>query len=303
MAETQTIVKRRPILGILAIALLFFFYRVFTVYTVRSGECKPNPVDPNLRVVTATIDGTPVSYPARIGFPPQTRPLLVMSYNIEGHNELIDGAHIQKIAAAINRIHPDIVGLQEVHRKTWQSRFRDQLGELEAATGMHGFFAPSYVQWGGGFGNAILTRGSIVSATVHPLPSIGEPRTLIDSVIDIDGARINFYVTHLTTWGNLNAKNRKEQLECVARHVGTSRYPYVLTGDFNNGQDAPEIRAFIASKPAQLCGANIGITHPTLKKRIDYIFADWGWSVQSARAVHIGPSDHWPVTAQLLWGK
>ena len=37
---------RRPILGILSIVLLFILYRVFAVYTVRSGECKPKPVDP-----------------------------------------------------------------------------------------------------------------------------------------------------------------------------------------------------------------------------------------------------------------
>lgn len=303
MEETAAIARRRPVLGIVAIALLFFFYRVFAVYTVRSGECQAKPVDPNLRVMTRTVAGAPVTYPTRDGLPAQTRPLLVMTYNIEGHNELIDGAHIQKIAAAIKRIHPDIVGLQEVHRKTWQSRFRDQLGELEAATGMHGFFGTSYAQWGGAFGNAILTRGTIVSATVHPLPSIGEPRTLIESVIDIDGARLNFYVTHLTTWGSLNAKSRGEQLDCVARHVRTSRYPYILTGDFNNGQNAPEVQKFIRSNAAQICGLNIGITHPRLHKRIDYIFTDWGWIYRAPRAVPIGPSDHWPVTTELFWGK
>ena len=39
---------RRPILGILSIVLLFILYRVFAVYTVRSGECTPKPVDPSL---------------------------------------------------------------------------------------------------------------------------------------------------------------------------------------------------------------------------------------------------------------
>jgi endonuclease/exonuclease/phosphatase family metal-dependent hydrolase len=300
--KEQTLKRRRPVLALLAIVLLILYYRFLTVYTVRSGECRPNPIDPNLHVLTRTVNGAVVSYPARMGFPRQQRPLLVMSYNIDGHAELIDGSHIQKIAAAINRIRPDIVGLQEVHRNTWQSRFRDQLGELEAATGMHGWFAPSLVQWGGEFGNAILTRGSIVHAVVHQLPSVGEPRTLIESVIDIDGTRLNFYVTHLTTWGNLNANNRGEQLDCVARQVRASRYPYILTGDFNNGQDAAEVQRFIRSNAAQICGLDIGITHPILKKRIDYIFADWGWTVVSARTVPIGPSDHWPVTAELLRG-
>ena len=38
-----------------------------------------------------------------------------------------------------------------------------------------------------------------------------------------------------------------------------------------------------------------------LRERIDYIWADYGWRVEGARALQIGPSDHYPVIAQLLW--
>ena len=293
--------KRRWFLGILSIFLLFFLYRVLTVYTVRSGECKPKPVDPSTRIATRTELGQLVSYPERTGFPPQQRPLVVMTYNIAGHDELYRSNHIQEIAAAINQVKPDIVALQEVHRKTWQARFRDQLAELEAATQMHGYFAPSYVQWGGEFGNAILTRGQIVAAEVHPLPSIGEPRTVIETVIRIDNVTISFYVTHLSTWGDLNSKIRREQLECLARHVRTSRYPYLMCGDLNAAPSAEEVKAFRKLNAAQLCGEEIGPTHPTMNRRIDYIFADYGWEVRSARALNIGPSDHWPVIAELMW--
>jgi endonuclease/exonuclease/phosphatase family metal-dependent hydrolase len=293
--------KRRPVFALLAIILLFWLYRVFAVYTVRSGECRPNAVDPNLRVATRTENGTVVTFPMRVAYPKQQRPLVVMTYNIAGHDELLDGDHIRKIGAVINRVKPDLVALQEVHRKTWQSRFRDQLAELQAITGMHGAFEPAYVQGHGEFGNAFLTRGTVVSATLHPLPSIGEPRIVIDAVVNIDGANINFYVTHLSTWASLNRKIRREQLACLARHVRTSRWPYMLCGDLNAGQDAPEIAEFRKLNAAQLCGENIGPTHPTMNKRIDYIFADYGWEVRSARALAIGPSDHYPAIAELLW--
>src|SRR5881275_966319 len=75
---------RRPILGILSIVLLFILYRIFAVYTVRSGECRPKPVDPSVRILTRDEKGRLVSFPERIGFPPQQRPLVVMTYNIEG---------------------------------------------------------------------------------------------------------------------------------------------------------------------------------------------------------------------------
>ena len=292
---------RRPILGILSILLLVFVYRVFAVYTVQSGECDAKPIDPNLRVATRTENGQLVTYPARINFPPQQRPLVVMTDNIAGHDELIDGDHIKRIAAVINQLKPDIVALEEVHRKTWQSRYHDQLAELEAYTHMNGYFGPSYTEVGGRFGNAILTRGKLLSEVVHPLPTVGEPRSISEAVIAIDGITINFYVTHLSTWGSLNSRIRGKQLECVAKHVRSSRYPYLLAGDFNAGQDATEIHNFRALNVGQLCGEDIGPTHPTMNRRIDYIFADYGWEVRAARAVNIGPSDHWPVITELMW--
>jgi endonuclease/exonuclease/phosphatase family metal-dependent hydrolase len=295
--------RRELIFGGLAIVLLVFVYRVFAVYTVRSGECRPKPVDPDLRRLTRDEGGTLVSYPERVGFPPQTRPLVVMTYNISGHSELLDKQHIRKIADVINQIHPDIAGLQEVHRKTWQSRFHDQLAELEQLTGMRGYFCKSYVQGKGEFGNALLTRGVMVESINHPLPSVGEPRVLLESVVQIDGATINVYVTHLTTWGPINRASRREQLRCLARHVPTSRWPYLLLGDFNAPPSAPEIREFFDGHPGELAGPDITITHPVMKRRIDYIVADYGWQVVSARAVAIGPSDHYPVVAELTWSR
>jgi endonuclease/exonuclease/phosphatase family metal-dependent hydrolase len=295
--------KRRLILGVLAVLLLVFLYRVFAVYTFRSGECRPRPVDPSLRLLTRDERGTLVRFPQRSGFPPQRRPLLVMTYNIAGHDELIDGDHVRRIAEAIRRIHPDIVALQEVHRKTWQSRFRDQLAELESRTGLHGTFAPSYVQWGGGYGNAILTRGQLVQAEVHPLPCIGEPRALLEATIRIDGATISVYATHLTSWGRLNSENRAEQLRCLAREVRASRHPYILAGDLNTDPDSPEMKAFRRENVAQLASQEIGPTFPQWNEQIDYIFADHGWHVRASRAWPIEVSDHLPVTAELMWGR
>lgn len=294
---------RRPILGILSIGLLFFLYRVFAVYTVRSGECRPKPVDPSVRVLTRDEAGRIVSFPERVGYPLQQRPLIVMTYNIEGHDELYDTDHATKIAATIRKFKPDIVGLQEVHNHTWQVRFRNQFEEIRRLTGMNGFYGRSYHSLGGDFGNAILTRGEIVSAVVHPLPSVGEPRSVLESVIRIDGATIDVYVAHLTAWARFNAVTRGEQLDCLAKHVRTSRHPYLLLGDFNAPPDAAEVAKFEKEDAAQLCGADIKLTHPFLGQRIDYIFADWGWRVAGARAIATGSSDHYPVVAELFWSR
>jgi len=283
--------KWRIFTGVLLTILPIFTYRFFAIYPWRSGECKPHAGGPYL------------PFPPRIVH--RAKAIVVVTYNIAGHDELLDGGHIRKLADAINQLHPDIIGLQEVHRGTWQSRFHDQLAELSRLTKMKGFFAPSYVQYGGGFGNAILTRGELVAEIVHPLPSMGEPRTLIEALIRIDGQPINVYVTHLTTWGSLNAKNRAEQLVCLGRHVQTSRYPYILLGDFNNIADSPEIARFRHENRSQLCGVEIGNTFHSIfgNRRIDYIFADRGWAFANPRVPQIGPSDHWPVVADLWWNR
>lgn len=294
---------RRPILGLLSIGLLFFLYRVFAVYTVRSGECLPKAVDPSARLLTRDEAGRVVSFPERTGFPKQQRPLVVMTYNIEGHDELYDGRHAAKIAATIRQFKPDIVGLQEVHNHTWQVRFRNQYEEIRRLTGMNGFYGSSYHSLGGDFGNAILTRGEIVSAVVHPLPSVGEPRSVLESVIRIDGATLNVYVAHLTAWARFNATTRGVQLECLAKHVRTSRYPYLLLGDFNAPPQSVEVANFEKKDAAQLCGADIKLTHPLLGERIDYIFADWGWYVANTHAYATGSSDHYPVVSELFWDR
>ena len=296
--------SRRRLITILAsIVLLFVAYRVVAVWTIQYGECRPKPVDPNLRLLTRNERGEVVSFPERIGYPRQTRPLMVMTYNISGHNQLYDTDHLEKIAAVIRQVKPDIVGLQEVHRKTWQTRFHDQVKELQRLTGLNIYFGPSFSEAGGGFGNAILTRGDFVYAEVHPLPSVGEARSVIESLIKIDGMLIDVYVTHLTTWGPLKRASRDEELVCLAKQVRTSRYPYLLLGDFNAPPGTPEIRHFRQMNPAQICGEEIGVSHPLMNERIDYIWADYGWEVRSARVLDIGPSDHYPVIAELFWSR
>ena len=297
----MVLTKRRLILGALAVLLVPFLYRVFAIYTVRSGECRPRVVDPSLRRLTRDEHGTLVSFPERVGFPRQRRPLVVMTYNIAGHDELVDGDHVRHIADAIQRIRPDIVALQEVHRKTWQVRFRDQLAELRSLTGLNAYFAPSYVRWGGGYGNAILTRGQIVHAEVHPLPCIGEPRALLEATIRMDQATISVYVTHLTSWGRLNSKIRTEQLRCLARAVRASRHPYILAGDFNTSPDSPEMEAFRRENVAQLASQAVGPTFPLWNEQIDHIFVDYGWQVRASRTWPVDASDHLPVTAELVW--
>lgn len=268
---------------LITIAVLFIVvagYRVLGVYRFRSGEC--HALKP--RHFAAT-------YPQH---------LTVMTFNIEGHATLLKGdEHIEQIAAAIRKYAPDVVGINEAHRGTWQARFGDHVEQLRLLTGMNVVFGRSYTFMGGDFGNAILTRGEIVSSDVHDLPGTGEPRSILEAVIRVNGGTIEMYVTHTAAWGGLNRAARRSQLNCILAHVRASGHPFLLTGDLNDAPDSPELAEFLAKDDMQFTGDLKAPTHRVLEKRLDYILADRGWSVRSSRVLDDGPSDHRPVLTEL----
>jgi endonuclease/exonuclease/phosphatase (EEP) superfamily protein YafD len=58
----------------------------------------------------------------------------------------------------------------------------------------------------------------------------------------------------------------------------------------------------MASKDLQMCGDALLSTHRFMRQRIDYVFADSGWTAVAERVVRAGPSDHWPVLVELHRG-
>lgn len=295
---------RRSARRILAIAALLFalfaIYRVFGVYTIRSGEC--GIIEPFDGVVEVRdTRGRFARFPPRPVDARTARELVVMSFNIEGHAALLREAHLGEIAAVIRRHKPDIVGLQEVHRGTWQSRFDDQIAELSRLTGLKFAYGRSVSPVRGEYGNAVLTRGAIVASDVIALPSLGEPRSLLRSTIDLDGVRLDFYVTHLTAWGRVRRQNREAQCSCVAEHLRGSRVPFIVAGDFNAPLDTPEMKPLGSSDTVRYAGNPAEESHPLTGDRLDHIFTDSGFTVVSATVLREGPSDHWPLIARLRW--
>src|ERR1700760_2101553 len=148
--------------------------------------------------------------------------LRVMSYNVGGPGALWSRRHVEKVARAISEAAPDVVGLQEVHRGTRQSRFEDQSEALGRLTGMAVRFGPSFPMGEGDFGNALLTRGEVRSAQVHPLPGPGEPRTILHSRIALAESEIHFYVTHLAAWGRWGRSARTMQIAGLVERLKQS---------------------------------------------------------------------------------
>ena len=224
-----------------------------------------------------------------------------MTYNIQGHAASRRADHIPKIAETIAAVAPDVVGLQEVHCRTRQSAASpqriDQAEQIASMAGLNLWFGKACSMDGGDYGNAVLTRGTIAGARVHPLPGAGEPRSLLETHLSIDGIEFAFFVTHLAAWGRLLRNARLSQIATLGDITGRGVLPHLLVGDFNVAPAADELRVLLSHGHLRVAGETREPTFPLTRQRLDYIFCDAKWEVVRTEVVHRGPSDHWPLVA------
>jgi endonuclease/exonuclease/phosphatase family metal-dependent hydrolase len=225
--------------------------------------------------------------------------LKVMTYNIQGHVAGQRPDHLPKIAETIAAAAPDVVGLQEVHCRTRPSMMVDQAEVVARLTGYTLYFGKSCRMDGGDYGNAVLTRGTIESATVHALPGAGEPRSLLQAEISVDGGRFHFFVTHLAAWGRLLRNARLQQIATLGDITARGSLPHVLVGDFNITPPAEEMKVLLSHGHLRICGDTKEPTFPQMRSRLDYIFCHARFEFLGQEVIHRGPSDHWPLVAEL----
>jgi endonuclease/exonuclease/phosphatase family metal-dependent hydrolase len=224
--------------------------------------------------------------------------LKLMTYNIQGQAAARRSDHIEKIAEVIAGISPDIAGLQEVHCRTRQAGI-DQGETLAGLTGLNLAFGRSCSMGGGDYGNAVLTRGTVMRSEISPLPGGGEPRSLMRADVDVDGTPLSFFVTHLSAWGRLRRRDRLAQIARVGAITAEAPHPHVLTGDFNVPPKAEEIRVLTAEGHLRASDPLLDFTYRLLRQRLDYVFCDPRWTVLKSDVIRKGPSDHWPVVVEL----
>jgi endonuclease/exonuclease/phosphatase family metal-dependent hydrolase len=155
------------------------------------------------------------------------------------------------IVHALRELSPDIVGLQEVLAPVNAEASGDQAKELAEGLGYEIAYAPACV-WGGVtyFGNAILTRYPIISASFEPLPGhADESRSYVHALLDTPEGKAPIFVTHLA-WRPEDFATRIAQVrflkqrihELVPRNAGA--LPAIVTGDLNAEPNSQEIQEF-----------------------------------------------------------
>lgn len=260
-----------------------------------------------LALIASATALTASPQPGALTSPPQSvqaragRELRVLTFNIH-HAEGVDGRiDVARIAQLIRDAKADVVGLQEVDRGVERSGRRDLLKEIADLAGMRFAFGKNLDHQGGDYGNALLTSLPIVSEGNRPLPNTtkGEPRGVLQVVLDVDGTQVLVLTTHLDF--------RREDGERIASADaivsaldawGTG--PVVAMGDFN---DVPGSRthtrlAQVFTDVWTAVGAGDGFTIPVEAptRRIDWILVR-GLEPKAAEVIKTEASDHLPVLA------
>ncbi len=238
----------------------------------------------------------------------QVESIKVMSYNVHHCNPpakpgVID---IDAIAAVINAVKPDVVGLQEIDVKTGRSgKEINQAQELAKKTNMHFFFGRAIDHDGGEYGVAILSKFPLSEAKVYPLTSLpdikGEPRVLLTAKLVLpSGKLIRFANTHLDA--ERNPANKLAQIRDINAIALKEKLPFIVVGDFNAYPDSEVIKIMdgVFTRTCNACEPTIPADKPT--KSIDFI----GFKIANpftikSHEVISAPyqSDHLPVVAVL----
>ena len=234
----------------------------------------------------------------------------VMTYNIH-HGEGLDGkVDLARIAEVIKRSRADIVALQEVDKGVARTQRRDLPAELAALTGMTCVFSNNFNYQGGEYGNAVLTRFPVLSATNlhYAMLRTNEQRGLLQLTLDVEGRPLVFMNTHIDFRGDDSERlmNVGEILAVKARHAN---WPVILCGDFNDTPGSRTQQRVMESfdDAWELTGQGGGLsypaTHPT--KRIDYVWVSHTTRVVPTHATVIATeaSDHLPVVVEFQFAR
>ncbi|MFS0752081.1 endonuclease/exonuclease/phosphatase family protein [Oceanobacillus sp. 1P07AA] len=243
--------------------------------------------------------------------------LKVGTFNVAAGTGLDGEYDVDRLADTINELDVDIIGLQEVDvHWGYRSNFDHMMEELASRLEMEYYFAPIYdlepVNQGEPnrkYGVGVLSKYPIVEAenrnitrlstqVPNPAPTL-EPGFL-QAKINVEGAEVMFYVTHLDYRGDPTI--REMQVADMQGIMSEGNYN-ILVGDMNARPNATEISPLFSDFiDAWDLNDTDGETFPAHNpdRRIDYIFASKRMEVHTSEVKKGGQaSDHLPVIAEI----
>jgi endonuclease/exonuclease/phosphatase family metal-dependent hydrolase len=232
------------------------------------------------------------------------------------------------IVATLERLRPDLVGLQEV----WGQEDTTQADQMAARLGMHPAFAPTSIPPPGPghpgveMGIAVLSRWPILQVRRHLLPAVHRPEpAALEATIDHPGGPLPFF-TACVEWEREFADDHLAQTRSLADLLTAPELdgpqPVILAADLNAAPGTPPVEPLtevmvdawaaagggraITLSPANPLAARAA--DQQLDHRIDYVLVrpPLGGSASVERAFLAGdpvggvhPSDHYAVVVDL----
>lgn len=230
--------------------------------------------------------------------------LRVLSYNIH-HAEGVDRKlDVERIAAVIQSVKPDLVALQEVDRKVNRTNGVDQPAELARLTEMRVAFGANIELQGGHYGNAVLSRFPIARQQNHLLPNVdnGEQRGVlaVEVKLPAPGESLLLLATHFDH--RRDEKERVLSAGAVNELVAKEDRPAILAGDLNDAIGSQTLdtldRVWKRSNAEPL--PTIPVTQPN--RQIDFVLVrpTSRWKILETRVLDEAvASDHRAILAVL----
>lgn len=232
---------------------------------------------------------------------PVTFKVRFASYNLF-HAEKA-GYDYGKIANNITSNKIDIVGFQEVDNNTRRCGKVSQIKKIAEKTGYANYkFFKAISHDGGEYGLAILSKYPIESTNLIKLSSgSAEQRILAHAVINVNGEKINFFVTHLSYDGEGGGSSRSTQFKQIAAEL--SKYDnFVLSGDFNT-RDLTEYEVIKGSALVNT-KENPQITYPDGRSPLDnLVYSTSCWNFDKINVVTQSYSDHYMIHSLATYTK
>jgi endonuclease/exonuclease/phosphatase family metal-dependent hydrolase len=250
----------------------------------------------NMTTILALIVNMSVGLPQGNSKPTFT----VMTYNIASGHKLDGGRNESLINNYFKFKSPDIIGLNEVDINTERSNNTNQLTVLSNNLNYSRAFSKSIDFQGGHYGNGLLTKYDILSQEQKLLYNEqgSEQRSLLHTIINIQGINTNVLVTHL----EYNNKDvRAKQLEYIKNYIQHLSGPIILMGDFN--LESPSELDILTDKLNVIYGSSSPVTFPSDNITLDYILYSEELKLVSYNVDEKNYSDHYPVLATFLFKK
>ena len=220
----------------------------------------------------------------------------VATFNVKHGLRSTGGVDLDLLARTCAALEADVLALQEVDVRRYRTRFANQPQRIAATTGMESAFGPASKTLFGGYGNALLVRGTIDEHRVVHVPQRSrEPRACLLARARVGGGPFSVAVTHLST----HRHEAVDQLQVVVDRLVAMAPPRLLLGDLN--LELEDVAPITTRGRLALVEHTPTFPNDVPRLTIDHIAFD-GWRLETADAPSTPCSDHRPLVIELVDG-